>query len=136
MTDPKLPLEVIYDGECPFCASYVAYCRLKQAFPDVVLTNARDIPDRVAAFRADGMDVDQGMIVIYGDAVYYGDRAMGLLARISRSGALLQGILRFLFRWPALSVPVYVILRTGRNLTLALLGRKKIGSAERGERLN
>jgi hypothetical protein len=96
----------------------------------VVLTNAREIPDRVAAFRADGMDVDQGMIVIYGDAVYYGDRAMGLLARISRSGALLQGILRFLFRWPALSVPVYAVLRTGRNLTLALLGRKKIGRTD------
>jgi predicted DCC family thiol-disulfide oxidoreductase YuxK len=131
MSDPTPRLEVIYDGECPFCTSYVEYCRLKEAFPDVTLTNARDIPDRVAAFRADGMDVDQGMIVIYGDAVYFGDKAMGLLARISRSGAFLQGILRFLFRWPALSVPVYVVLRTGRNLTLALLGRKKIGRAEK-----
>jgi len=131
MTDQSPRLEVIYDGECPFCASYVEYCRLKEAFPWVVLTNAREVPDRVAAFRADGMDVDQGMIVIYGDAVYHGDRAMGLLARISRSGAILQGILRFLFRWPALSVPVYVVLRTGRNLTLALLGRKKIGATEK-----
>jgi predicted DCC family thiol-disulfide oxidoreductase YuxK len=127
MTDPKPRLEVIYDGECPFCTTYVEYCHLQDAFPGVVLTNAREIPDRVAAFRADGMDVDQGMIVIYGDAVYYGDRAMGLLAHISRSGALLQGILRFLFRWPAIAVPVYVLLRSGRNLTLALLGRKKIG---------
>jgi predicted DCC family thiol-disulfide oxidoreductase YuxK len=108
MSDPTPRLEVIYDGECPFCTSYVEYCRLKEAFPDVTLTNARDIPDRVAAFRADGMDVDQGMIVIYGDAVYFGDKAM-----------------------PALSVPVYVVLRTGRNLTLALLGRKKIGRAEK-----
>lgn len=127
MNDHPAALEVIYDGECPFCASYVAYCRLKEAFPGAVLTNARDVPDRVAAYRAEGMDIDQGMIVIYGDAVYFGDRAMGLLSEIGRSGAVLQAILRFLFRWPALSVPVYAVLRTGRNLTLALLGRKKIG---------
>ncbi|MDH3242577.1 MAG: DUF393 domain-containing protein [Alphaproteobacteria bacterium] len=129
MSDPKPRLEVIYDGECPFCASYVEYCRLKEAFPGVVLTNAREIPDRIKAFRADGMDIDEGMIVIYGDALYHGDKAMGLLSRITRSEAFLQGILRFLFRRPALSAPVYAILRTGRNLTLALLGRKKIGGA-------
>lgn len=126
MNDAPARLEVIYDGECPFCASYVDYCRLKEAFPNAVLTNARGVPDRIAAYRAEGMDINKGMIVVYGDAVYFGDKAMGMLARISRSGVGLQSILRFLFRWPAVSVPVYAILRTGRNLTLRLMGRKLI----------
>jgi hypothetical protein len=73
------------------------------------------------------MEINDGMIVIYGDAVYFGDRAMAILSEISRSGAVLQGILRVLFRRPTLAVPVYAVLRAGRNLTLRLMGRKKIG---------
>lgn len=124
-TGPRL--EVIYDGDCPFCASYVDYCRLREAFPGAVLTDAREVPERIAAYRRDGMEINDGMIVIYGDAVYFGDRAMAILSEISRSGAVLQGILRVLFRRPTLAVPVYAVLRAGRNLTLRLMGRKKIG---------
>ncbi|MDX1484793.1 MAG: DCC1-like thiol-disulfide oxidoreductase family protein [Alphaproteobacteria bacterium] len=123
---PPIELEVVYDGECPFCRSYVAYCRLRDAFPDVVLTNARDVPDRVARYRAEGMDVNAGMIVIYRGTVYHGDAAMTVLTQISRPNALFQGIMRVAFRWAPVARIVYVFLRTGRNLTLFLLGRSKI----------
>lgn len=127
MSEPQPPrLEVIYDGDCPFCTSYVAYCRLKGAFPDVALTNARTVPDRVALYRGKGMDINKGMIVIYGDAVYFGDRAMAMLSQISRPDAFLQGIMRALFRWPAVAGVFYGALRLGRDGALLLLGRKKI----------
>lgn len=120
------PLEVIYDGDCPFCSSYVDYCRLKDAFPNVILTNARTVPGRIADFRREGIDINEGMIVIYGGATYFGDRAMAILTQISRSDATFQRFFRFLFRWPFLAVPVYNALRMGRNLTLILLGRGKV----------
>ncbi len=127
MSEPQPPrLEVIYDGDCPFCASYVAYCRLKEAFPDVTLTDARAAPDRVAIYRGQGMDINKGMIVIYGDAVYFGDRAMAVLSQISRPDAFLQGIMRLFFRWPAMARGFYGALRLGRDGALMLLGRKKI----------
>lgn len=126
MNEAHPRLEVIYDGDCPFCASYVEYCRLREAFPGAVLTNAREVPDRVAAYRAQGMDINVGMIVTYGDAVYFGDQAMNMLARIARAGTVLQAILRFLFRWPVLAKLAYAVLRGGRNLTLRLLGRRLI----------
>ena len=123
---PRPHLEVIYDGDCPFCTSYVAYCRLKEAFPDVILTNARDVMDRVASYRDKGMDINKGMIVIYGDVVYHGDKAITVLIQISRPGAFLQGIMRQFFKWPAVAGMVYGALRLGRDITLFLLGRRKI----------
>lgn len=119
-------LEVIYDGECPFCRSYVMYCRLKEAFPEVVLTNARDVPDRVAHYRQRGMEINKGMIVIYEGAEYYGEEAMTVLTQISRPDAFLQRIMRVLFRRPAVAAAVYGVLRRGRDMVLFVLGRNKI----------
>ena len=83
-------LEVLYNGECPFCRSYVAYCRLKEFFPDVILTDARTVPDRVAEYRGKGIEINEGMIVAYHGAIYHGDAAMTVLTQISRPNALLQ----------------------------------------------
>ncbi len=119
-------LEVVYDGDCPFCRSYVLYCRLKEAFPDVILTDARELPERVARFRAEKMEINDGMIVLYAGAVYHGDKAMTVLTQISRPDAFIQRVMRLLFRWPALAHIVYAALRSGRNMALFLLGRAKI----------
>ena len=128
MTETQiLDLEVVYDGECPFCRSYVMYCRLKEAFTAVVLTNARDVPDRVARYRGEGMEINKGMIVVYGGAVYHGDKAMTVLSQISRPDAFAQRVMRLLFRWPLVAGMVYGGLRLGRDLALMFLGRAKIG---------
>ncbi|MEE8084605.1 MAG: DCC1-like thiol-disulfide oxidoreductase family protein [Alphaproteobacteria bacterium] len=119
-------LEVVYDGECPFCRSYVTYCRLKEAFPEVVLTDARDVPERIALYRSQGMEINDGMIVLYGTAVYHGDKAMTILTQISRPDAIVQRLMRLLFKTPALAQIVYGVLMLGRNMTLSLLGRSKI----------
>ncbi len=127
MSNPQRPhLEVIYDGDCPFCSSYVAYCRLKEAFPDVNLPNARDVPDRVAGYRRKGMDINKGMIVIYGNAVYFGDQAIAILTQIAHEDGILQKMMKSVFRWPRLGRIAYAVLRFGRNATLRLLRRRKI----------
>ena len=33
---------VVYDGECPFCSSYVKLLRLREAAGSIVLLNARE----------------------------------------------------------------------------------------------
>jgi len=119
-------LEVVYDGDCPFCRSYVTYCRLKEAFPEVVLTDARKVPDRVARYRGEGMEINKGMIVIYEGAVYHGDKAMTVLTQISRPDAFLQRVMRLLFRSPVVAGVVYGVLRLGRDVALFFLGRGKI----------
>jgi hypothetical protein len=72
------------------------------------------------------MDINKGMIVIYGDTVYHGDKAMTVLTQISRPDALLQGIMRLFFRWPTMASIVYGALRLGRDISLLLLARRKV----------
>ena len=38
-------VRILYDGACPFCASYVRYARLKDRVGEVDLVDARQVPD-------------------------------------------------------------------------------------------
>ncbi len=119
-------IEIIYDGECPFCRSYITYCRLREAFDEITLTNARDVPGLVARYRAEGMEINKGMIVIHDGTTFYGAEAMGVLARLTRPAGALQRLMRLAFRRPSLGSVFYGALRLGRDTILALLGRRKI----------
>jgi predicted DCC family thiol-disulfide oxidoreductase YuxK len=113
---------VYYDGECPFCRSYVEYARLKERFGDVSLVDARTAPEKAAEFLAKGLDIDEGFIVEADGHLYHGAEAMRLihaelapkstgLSRLADDGMLQR---------------LYPVLVAGRNLTLKALGRKKI----------
>ena len=119
-------IEIIYDGECPFCRSYVTYCRLREAFGEVTLTDAREAPERIAHYRARGMEINKGMIVLHEGKVHHGRGAMDVLARLTRPAGIFQRLMRVLLRWPPLGTLVYGALRLGRDATLFVLRRKKI----------
>lgn len=108
------PLRIVYDGECPFCASYVALLRLRERYA-VQLIDARTEP---APARAYGLDLNEGMIVDLDGKIYHGAKAVALLSRLSRGPALLSS--------DRLAEAVYPWMRRGRALTLRLLGRKPL----------
>ena len=107
-------LRIIYDGDCPFCRSYVALLRLRDRY-DVQLVDARK--ERAAAAEY-GLDLNEGMIVDLDGQVHHGARAVSLLSRLSKT----TGPLRF--EWVA--ALVYPVLRLGRGITLKALGRKPL----------
>ncbi len=123
---PRLSIEIIYDGECPFCRSYVTYCRLREAFAEITLTDAREAPERIAAYRARGIEINKGMIVIHDGVTHHGRGAMELLARLTRPAGIFQRLLRVLLRWPPLGIVIYGAMRLGRDATLLVLGRGKV----------
>ena len=116
-----LPFRVLYDGECPFCRSYVSFARLKKAVGEVDLIDARDVPDMVEAYARRGFPIDEGMIVDTGEAVYWGgDAVWAINILIGRSPILrLMGGRAFL-RW------IYPALKFGRNTAIRLLGKSPI----------
>jgi predicted DCC family thiol-disulfide oxidoreductase YuxK len=119
-------LVVVYDGECPFCTAYVRLLRLKESVGPVTLVDARQRPDVTADMTARGLDINQGMLAIYGSQIHAGDAAMTLLSLLStRSGTMNRAMAR-LFANPGRSRLLYPALRTGRGLALRLLGRKPI----------
>lgn len=109
---------LIYDGECPFCTRYADYVAIKKRLPDLELLDARAQPDHAAVreARAKGLIIDEGMLLIDGEMVLHGAEA---LAALSAPGSMIAS--------PKMAQRVYPFMRSGRNLILRMLGRKKMG---------
>lgn len=117
-------VRVLYDGECPFCANYVAMARLRERAGEVELIDARARPDLVEAHKAAGRPIDEGMIVETQDAVYFGGDAVWAINALLSKNPLLNAL-----SGRAMLKFVYPALRLGRNTALRALGRKPIDPA-------
>lgn len=125
------PLTIIYDGECPFCGSYLRMARLRQAAGRVELVDARSADPRVAEALEAGFDLDDGMVVLWRGERYYGADAVHVIAMLSDDGGLGNRVQRRLFRSPRLAGALYPWLVRGRRLWLHLSGRSPIGGGKR-----
>jgi predicted DCC family thiol-disulfide oxidoreductase YuxK len=128
MTASAPPI-LVYDGECPFCANYVALLRLQESFPGLQLVDARAGREHPAVrlIVARGFRIDDGMALFIGDDIHHGaDSIREMAVRISRRGPFAR-FNHALFRSKACSRAIYPALRAGRNLVLKLLGRDRLG---------
>lgn len=129
MTEPKNYL--LYDGKCPFCSSYVAYTRLREAVGPIAMLDAREQPELVKSHAAQGRDINQGMILSLDGVTYFGADVLNRLALLSTNSDAFNKVTSAIFRSPTVSRVLYPALRWGRNLTLRLLRRKPIPEEER-----
>ena len=120
----RVPVEIIYDGECPFCTVYVRMLRLREGF-DVTLMNAREAQVAVAELQAQGFSISDGMVVRTAGQVFWGADAMHFLATASTASGVWNRVVAAVFRHPKLARALYPSLRAGRNMTLRLLGRRQ-----------
>ena len=119
--------KVIYDGDCPLCAGYVQLSRLRDAGDGVLLIDARQEPREVERLRRLGISLDEGIVLEIGDELYHGTEAMQRLALMTSRAGLFNRMNHWWFRNRTRSRLAYPLLRSGRNLTLALIGRPRIG---------
>jgi predicted DCC family thiol-disulfide oxidoreductase YuxK len=117
---------VVYDGECPFCSSYVKLLRLREAVGPVVLLNAREDHPVVRQVEEHGVVLDQEMALVMGGEIYSGGECLNRLALMSTQSGLFNRLNVALFSSPKFSKLAYPFLRGGRNLALKALGRKQI----------
>ena len=119
---------LLYDGECPACRSYVAFSRLRQLYPDIEVIDAREAPRLVGELRAQGYEINDGMVLKLGRNIYFGPEATRMMAELGKAAPshatrlglhLIGGA-----RW---SNALYPWLNRARQLLLRLLGRKLIG---------
>lgn len=118
---PLSVTRILYDGECPFCASYVRFARLREALGEVELVDARQVPEQVEAYAARGYPIDDGMIVDTGDEIYFGGDAVYAINCLVSPNPVMRW-----FGGRAFLKFVYPALRAVRNLSVRLLGKTPI----------
>jgi predicted DCC family thiol-disulfide oxidoreductase YuxK len=119
---------LLYDGDCPFCSSYVSYVRLRDAVGPITLADARRCPTLVAESRALGYDIDVGMVLKLDGRYYFGGDCIHALSLLTTPSGTFNRMNRALFRSRRVARLAYPILRAGRNIALVVLGRRRIGA--------
>ena len=123
-------LTLIYDQECPVCNNYVQMVRIRESIGELELINARDGGELVEEITAKGIDLDQGMVLIVDDVMYYNSDTIHALALISSPSGFLNKFNFWIFKNKKRAYVIYPVLRFFRRVLLMLLGKKKLNNLE------
>ncbi len=119
---------LVYDKECPACDYYCNTVRIRESVGNLVLIDARKTSLQLAKITAAGLDIDQGMVLIVSDRMYYGADAIHALALMGTRSGFVNRLSYWCFKSKPISRVLYPILRAARNLLLKVLGRTKINN--------
>ena len=120
-------LVVVYDGDCPFCANFVKFYAIRKNTGNVELIDARERPVLVRELRSKGMEINDGMIVMWRGHHYHGAEGMhSSCPYLAPNGEFSAYLNRFLFSNKNIATAVYPVLAAGRGVTLSFLRRKPI----------
>ncbi|KUM54509.1 DCC1-like thiol-disulfide oxidoreductase family protein [Rheinheimera sp. EpRS3] len=122
------PILLIYDKDCPACNAYCQMVRIRQSVGELKLINAREDTEVMQQITAQGLDIDQGMVLKMGDNWYYGSDAIYMLSLLSSRSGLFNRLNYHLFKSKRLAKWLYPLLRFFRNLLLKLLSKRKINN--------
>ena len=129
MTD-ETDLFLVYDKECPACNFYCKLIRIRESVGNLVLIDAREPGPLMNEITAAELDIDQGMVLIVGDRMYYGADAIHALSIMSTRSGIFNRVTYWVFRSKVMSSILYPILRAARNLLLKILRKTKINNLE------
>lgn len=119
---------LVYDKECPACKYYSKTVRIRESVGNLMLIDAREPSSYMDDITAAGLDIDQGMVLIVGDRMYYGPDAIQAIAIMGTRSGTFNRLSYWCFRSTTVSGILYPILRAGRNLLLKILGRTKVNN--------
>ena len=127
---PDDELFLVYDKECPACNMYCQMVRIRESVGKLQLIDAREPSKIMEEITAAGLDIDQGMVLKMGNALYYGSDAIHMLSLIGSSSGFFNRINYWAFRSKTVAKLFYPVLRFFRNLLLKILGKTKINNLD------
>jgi predicted DCC family thiol-disulfide oxidoreductase YuxK len=122
----EAPNAILFDGDCVYCNNFTQLMAARSRLGSLKVINLRDRQDLVAAMRAADMEPNSGMLFKQGGELYYGARAVNMLALASDDRGVFGKLTKTVFRHPQLTKLLYPAMRAGRSLTLLARGRKEI----------
>lgn len=117
---------LVYDGECPVCKTYCKYIRIREAGGNLHLVDARQPGELMDEITRLGLDIDQGMVLKFKDATYYGPDAIHMLTLLSTPSGIFNRINYYVFSTKFGANIAYPIGKAFRTLLLKILGIKYI----------
>ena len=110
----------IYDGDCPICRTAANALKIREAVGKLRLLNARAEQNHplMKEIRQRKLDLDEGMIIRYGDSYYHGADALYIMALLGSNHGWFNRMNALLFRYKAFATLCYPSMRAGRNLLL------------------
>lgn len=123
-------IELVYDTQCPACDVYCNLVRLGESVGELELVDARTNPPAMAEINRRGWDIDEGMVLVAGDQLYYGSDAIHALSLMSSRSGLFNRLNYWLFRSKGRARFFYPILRACRGLLLKLMGVSRINNLQ------
>lgn len=127
---PANEILLVYDKQCPACNYYCQMVRIRESVGELRLVDARESCEIMDEITAAGLDIDQGMVLKMGDAIYYGSDAIHMLSLIGSPSGIFNRINYWAFRSKPVSRILYPVLRFFRNLLLKILGKTKINNLD------
>ncbi|MEH6461260.1 DCC1-like thiol-disulfide oxidoreductase family protein [Chitinimonas sp. JJ19] len=119
---------LVYDGECPVCTVYCRYIRIRETVGTLHLVDARQPGELMDEITAAGLDIDQGMVLKFQDAIYYGADAIHMLTLLSTPAGLFNRLNYYVFGHRLGAKIAYPLGKAFRNLVLKLLGIRYINN--------
>ena len=119
---------LVYDRECPACNAYCQLVNIRESVGELQIVDAREDSDVMNEITAQGLDIDQGMVLKLGDQLYYGADAIHALALIGSRSGLFNRVNYWMFRSKRAATLFYPLLKFLRNLLLKMLGKSKINN--------
>ena len=119
---------LVYDRECPACNAYCQVVNIRESVGELRIVDARENSQIMEEITAQGLDIDQGMVLKMGGQLYYGADAIHALALIGSRSGIFNRINYWMFKSRTASSLLYPILRFFRNLLLKILGKSKINN--------
>ena len=123
---PENQISIVYDNGCPVCSFYISISHIKEKFGKVNLIKARDNQKILNYIKSIKIDINEGMIVIFDNKLYYGSDAVYILSILGKKTSFINFITINIFRFRLLSKIIYPLLKIGRRTLLFLLGKKLI----------
>jgi predicted DCC family thiol-disulfide oxidoreductase YuxK len=119
---------LVYDRECPACNAYCKVVKIRESVGDLRIVDARINSEVMNEITAQGLDIDQGMVLKMGEQLYYGADAIHTLALIGSRSGILNRLNYWMFKSKIISRVFYPLLRASRNLLLKILKKTKINN--------
>jgi predicted DCC family thiol-disulfide oxidoreductase YuxK len=121
---------LIYDRECPACNAYCELVRVRESVGDLHIVDARENDAVMNEISAQGLDIDQGMVLKMGGQLYYGSNAIHMLALIGSRSGIFNRFNYWIFKSKTASSILYPFFKFFRLILLKILGKTKINNLD------